>query len=85
MFKESLPQFVIIGFGSMDPLLKDFNEETFTQAYLKVIKEAQALFQEIPKNLELYIQCTANQTDNFSALTHLPVWAQLRQHVDAAG
>lgn len=43
IFKESLPHAVFIGYGAMDTLVRDFNNENFIQDYVKLIKETQNL------------------------------------------
>lgn len=43
MYKDSMPQFVIMGFGSIDTMLRNFTEQEFIDSYLAFIKEVEAL------------------------------------------
>lgn len=43
MLKESLPHAVFLGFGAMDTLLKNYNEQKYIQTYLSLIEEVRNL------------------------------------------
>jgi len=42
-FEQSLPHAVFMGFGGLEPLLKNYNESTFVQTYVDFIKEIEAM------------------------------------------